>query len=71
MALPTPTPITITVKQPIGRPLGQTMNEIRSWLDSKKIEPASFKPIVAGGGILFEIGFRSHHEAELFQQNFV
>jgi hypothetical protein len=63
-------PITITVEQPNGRPLGQTMNEIRSWLDSKKIEPASFTPIVAGGGVLFEIGFRSHHEAELFQQEF-
>ena len=62
-------PITITVEH--GRPLGQTMNQIRSWLDSKKIEPASFKPIVAGGGILFEIGFRSHHEAELFQREFV
>jgi hypothetical protein len=64
-------PITITVEQPNDRPLGQIMNEIRSWLDSKKIEPASFKPIVAGGGILFEIGFRSQHEAELFQQEFV
>jgi hypothetical protein len=63
-------PITIIVEQLNGRSLGQTMNELRSWLDSKKIEPASFNPIVAGGGILFEIGFHSHHEAELFQQEF-
>ena len=64
-------PITITVEQTNGRPLGQIMNEMRSWLDSKKIEPASFKPIVAGGGILLEIGFHNHREAELFQQKFV
>jgi hypothetical protein len=46
------------------------MNAIRIWLDSNKIEPASFQPIVAGGGILFEVRFRNSHDAALFQQEF-
>lgn len=64
-------PMTVTFERPLGTPLGQSMNEIRSWLDDKKIEPASFKPIVAGGSLIFEISFRDQHEAELFQQEFV
>ena len=62
------THISITVERPS---LGRTMNQIRSWLDSKKIQPASFQPIVAGGGIIFEISFRDEHEAQLFQRDFV
>jgi hypothetical protein len=63
-------PVSITVEQPTGTSVGRTMNEIRIWLDSNKIEPASFQPIVAGGGILFEVGFRNPHDAALFQQEF-
>ena len=62
------TQITINVERPS---LGETMNQIRSWLDSQKIQPASFKPVVVGGGVIFEISFLSADEAELFRQEFV
>ena len=65
------TPIAIAVELPIGMSFGNAMNEVRSWLDSKKIEPASFKPVTRHDGIGFEISFRSSREAELFQQTFV
>lgn len=65
------TPVTITMDQSTSTSFGQTMNQIRSWLDSKKIEPASFQPIVAGGKIMFEIGFRDEQDAKRFQREFV
>ena len=66
-----PTPIKSTVERPIGTSFGKTMNEVRFWLDSKKIEPAYFKPVTREGGTGFEISFRSPTEAELFQREFV
>jgi hypothetical protein len=69
MALPDS--IMITIKLPIGTSFGKTMNQVRSWLDSKKIEPAHFRPVTCHGGIGYEISFRSSQEAELFQREFV
>jgi hypothetical protein len=34
-------------------PLSATMAEIRTWLDSERIEPASFKTVVVRGGLGF------------------
>jgi len=53
MALPDP--ITITIERSIGTPFGEIMGQVRSWLDSNKIEPAYFKPLTRNGGIGFEI----------------
>ena len=51
--------------------VGDTMNEIRSWLDHRKIQPASFRSLpVDGGGAGFEIGFNSEDEAHLFEKAF-
>ena len=50
---------------------GDTMNEIRTWLDHCKIQPTSFKLVAqadSGGG--FEIGFNSEDEAHLFEDAF-
>ena len=69
MALPTR--ITITLERPTGASFGKTMNEMRSWLDSKKIEPMYFKPVTRHNGIGFEISFRNSDEAELFEREFV
>jgi hypothetical protein len=51
-------------------PLGDTMNEIRIWLDSKKIQPVDFKTVVSRGAFGFEISFKSERDAERFQQRF-
>jgi hypothetical protein len=51
-------------------PLASTMNEIRMWLDSEKIEPSEFKMIVSREGLGFEISFKSEEDAERFQRQF-
>jgi hypothetical protein len=64
-------PNTITLERPTGASFSKTMNEMRSWLDSKKIEPTYFKPVTRHNGIGFEISFRNADEAELFEREFV
>jgi hypothetical protein len=50
---------------------GETMNVIRSWLDHRKIEPASFKSVgKVDSGVGFEIAFNSEAEAVLFGWEF-
>ena len=62
--------IKITVNRPAGTPIGQIMNEIRSWLDENGIEPVDFTTLVGREGISFEIRFRTEGEAERFQREF-
>jgi len=53
------------------RSVGAVMNEIRTWLDHRKIEPISFEPVAkADRGVGFELCFNSHDEAHLFDQEF-
>jgi hypothetical protein len=50
---------------------GQTMNEIRSWLDHSRIQPVLFKPVASDrSGVGFEIGFASEDEAHRFEEAF-
>jgi hypothetical protein len=54
-----------------GKPFGSVMNEIRSWLDSHKIQPAAFKTdTMASGPVAFEIKFQREDEAQLFERAF-
>jgi hypothetical protein len=46
------------------------MNEIRTWLDSERIQPVQFKTVVGRAGLGFEISFRRKREAERFQERF-
>ena len=47
------------------------MNNIRSWLDHCKIQPASFNSVFnALSGVGFEIAFNSEDEAHLFEEAF-
>jgi hypothetical protein len=46
--------------------LGDTMKEIRSWLDAEKIQPVVFKTVVGRAGTGFEISFRHEQEADGF-----
>jgi RNA polymerase sigma-70 factor (ECF subfamily) len=65
-------PIVVRVeKQPGGLPFGESMNAIRSWLDHRQIEPASFKSVAnAPSGAGFEVAFNSEEEAHAFDQEF-
>ncbi len=70
MALASPTVVRVE-KQPGGLSIGETMNGIRSWLDHRQIEPASFKSFAnALSRVWFEIGFNSEDEAHVFEREF-
>src|ERR1043165_1752566 len=51
------TPIKIEVHRPTGTPIGDILNEVRSWLDRNRIEPIEFKTAVGREGIGFEIRY--------------
>ena len=65
-------PIVVRVeKQPGGLSFGESMNAIRSWLDHRQIEPASFKSVAnAPSSAGFEVAFNSEEEAHAFDQEF-
>jgi hypothetical protein len=51
--------------------LGYAMNEIRSWLDSRRIQPVGLKTsLKKTGGVALEISFNTEDEAFLFVQKF-
>ena len=63
-------PVRVHVETPVAR-FGEVMNQIRSWLDTHKIEPAAFKSDVAESGtIVFDIQFNTEDEAYLFERKF-
>ncbi|MGA8755803.1 MAG: hypothetical protein WB611_05655 [Stellaceae bacterium] len=54
-----------------GKALGDAMNEIRSWLDSHKIQPTDFRfKHSVTGAAAFEIKFNREEEACLFERAF-
>jgi len=67
MALNSPLIVRVEEIPETGISFGDTMNDIRTWLDHHHIEPVVFKTIdqsLAGRG--FEITFANHHDARLF-----
>ena len=73
MALKSPTVVILdsAVSEDPDRGLGDLMNEIRSWLDGRKIRPIEFKTLSREtGGVILEIKFRTEDEAYLFEQAF-
>jgi len=60
-------PFVVRVEKQSEGSFGETMSLIRSWLDHRHIEPASFQSVA---GIGFEIGFNSADEAHLFKAAF-
>jgi len=62
--------LTVTVRQPTGISLTQTMGAIRTWLDIEGIEPVAFQPVAMGSRIGFELRFASEDDADLFGQEF-
>ena len=64
-------PFVVRVEKRPGRSFGAIMNEIRTWLDHRKIQPASFNSVFnARRDVGFEIGFNSEDEALLFEREF-
>ena len=50
---------------------GPIMNDIRSWLDSQKIQPAEFRSGPAEPGVVaLDIRFNRDDEADLFEHAF-
>ena len=64
-------PFVVRVEKKPESSFGAIMNDIRTWLDHRKIEPISFTPVAkADTGVGFEIAFNSEDEANLFQHEF-
>jgi hypothetical protein len=64
------TPVVVQAENSRNMPLAKTMRDIRTWLDSERIEPVQFKTVVGRAGLGFEISFRQEHEAQRFQERF-
>jgi hypothetical protein len=61
----------IRLDMPTGTSLADMMNEIRTWLDARRIEPSLFKMInTTEGAVALEIGFSSNDLAIIFQREF-
>lgn len=64
-------PFLVQIKNMPGKPFGQTMNEVRIWLDHHQIESLLFMPVAqADHGIGYKIGFDSEDEAYRFEREF-
>jgi len=60
----------ICIETPVGTPLGDSINDIRPWLDRHNIEPVEFQSETESGVITLDIRFRSRDEARLFERDF-
>ena len=61
---------TVHIETPVGMSLGEAMNNIRSWLDTHKIEPTEFRENSIEGVFILDIRFESQDEAHLFKRDF-
>lgn len=61
---------TVRVDVPLGSSFGVTMNQVRSWLDSTKIQTTNFRPVSAAHGVAFELTFGSEQDAQRFKEYF-
>ena len=50
--------------------LGTAMNQMRVWLDNRKIQPARWEAMVDAQGFTVTIAFHRDDESELFRQQF-
>ena len=60
----------IYIETPVGTPLGDSIDDIRPWLDRHKIEPVEFTSEAKDGTITLDICFRSQDDAQLFERDF-
>ena len=62
-------PFSVRVERP-AEELGSVMKEIRTWLDTQKIQPTGFKSDTQAANVALEINFASEDEARRFQSTF-
>jgi outer membrane lipoprotein-sorting protein len=60
---------TVRVERP-KQALAATMGDMRTWLDTHKVQPAAFKIAPTEGNVAFHVQFREENHASLFQQKF-
>jgi hypothetical protein len=65
----TASPLTVFVPKPAAVSYGEAMSRLRMWLDSQKMQLATFK-LAPLGRVGFEISFRSEDDAIRFQGGF-
>jgi hypothetical protein len=61
---------TVRVERP-KQALAATMGDMRTWLDTHKVQPAAFKIAPTEGSVAFDVRFHEPHDASLFQQKFI
>lgn len=54
----------------IGGDLGQTISEMRTWLDRRKVMPVTFRQSTCPGGFTFHVEFFLNTDAENFAARF-
>ena len=65
-----PSPLSVCIERQTDD-LGVAMSGIRAWLDTRKMQPTSFKTSPCpSGGITIDIQFRTEDEAYLFEKAF-
>jgi hypothetical protein len=62
-------PLSVRLEKP-RETLAETMGEMRSWLDSQKVQPTAFKVATTETGVAFDISFHEERDARLFQRRF-
>jgi hypothetical protein len=60
----------IHIETPVGTSLGDAMSDMRSWLDTYRIEPMEFRSNSIEGVFIFNILFQSPDEAHHFERDF-
>ena len=60
----------VRVKKPLHTSLQNLMNDMRSWLDHRGIEPVNFKPITLDSGLAFDVSFCYLQQADVFRGKF-
>ena len=60
----------ISIETPVGKPLGDSVHDIRPWLDRHKIEAVELTSEAKDGTITLDICFRSQDEGQLFERDF-
>ena len=61
--------LTVFVAKPAALSYGEAMSQLRTWLDSEKMQSTMFK-LAPLGRVGFEIGFQSSEHVTRFQSGF-
>jgi hypothetical protein len=60
----------VFVPEASGSSLGEIMGKMRDWFNANRIEPRTFKTVVNGDCLAFEVHFQNENDAELFRERF-